>query len=140
MMQIYKYVQKALISGLMLALPLAALSDESKNHIVSKHGITAYTWNSNPTAKKVILTESVYTFNYGRDVTRTRLSSGSYQVHFSGLSCKRGQFVVNAYGGSEYKSCRIGSWTGEKNCDVSVYCFDAKGQHFDSQFNLLYID
>ena len=123
-----------------ILLPTAALSEESNHAVLSKHGIVAYTWNSNPTIENANLSTSQYTFNNGRAVSRTRLSTGTYQVKFDGLSCQRGQFIVNAYGGSDYKSCRIGSWSGKKDCEVSVYCFDAQGQHFDSQFNLLFID
>lgn len=108
--------------------------------LVGKNGIVAYTWNSNPSAKHAILSTSSYTFNYGRSVDRKRLSAGVYQVMFEGLSCNRGQFTVNAYGGTEFKTCRIGSWNGKQNCDVSVYCFNANGAPMDSQFNLLFID
>jgi len=108
--------------------------------LTSKNGITAYTWNSNPTSDKSILSSSSYTFNYGRAVTRSRESKGFYKVSFKGLNCNRGQFTVNAYGGTEFKSCRIGSWNGQQSCDVSVYCFDFKGKPLDSQFNLLFID
>jgi hypothetical protein len=124
----------------MLILPSAADAIQSNNHLSSKHGVTAYTWNSNPSAKNANLGKSRYTFNAGRPVTRNRTSVGVYQVKFEGLNCEGGQFTVNAYGGSEYKSCRIGSWNGEQNCEVSVYCFDAKGNHYDSQFNLIFID
>lgn len=135
----YKVV--LLLSMLLLSVPPQAVSAEnSQNHIASKHGIVAYTWNSNPSSKNSLLSTSLYTFNNGNAVTRTRESKGTYQVQFEGLSCNRGQFIVNAYGGSEYKSCRIGSWRGKKNCEVSVYCFNANGEHYDSQFNLLFID
>jgi len=121
-------------------VPSMAFSVESDNHVLSKHGVVAYTWNSNSSAETANLGTSAYTFNNGRSVTRTRPTTGVYSVKFEGLSCDRGQFVVNAYGGSEYKSCRIGSWNGKIDCEVSVYCFNAKGEHYDSQFNLLFID
>jgi len=116
-----------------------AFAKEFKS-LVGKNGIVAYTWNSSPGAKEAILSTSSYTFNYGRKVERIRTDKGVYQVHFDGLSCNRGQFTVNAYGGAEFKSCRIGSWSGKANCEVSVYCFDAKGDALDSQFNLLFVD
>jgi len=118
----------------------AIASDINSAPLISKHGITAYTWNSNPSSDKSILSSSSYTFNYGRAVTRSRESQGFYKVHFAGLNCNRGQFTVNAYGGTEFKTCRIGSWNGQQSCDVSVYCFDVKGKPLDSQFNLLFID
>jgi len=124
----------------LLLMPALGNSAEHDNHILSKHGVAAYTWNSNPSAENANLSRSRYTFNSGRQVTRKRSSEGVYQVEFSGLNCEGGQFIVNAYGGEEYKSCRIGSWNGDKNCVVSVYCFDAAGKHYDSQFNLMFID
>lgn len=117
-----------------------AAIDQSKNQIISKHGVVAYTWNSNPTAKSAVLSTSSYTFNNGKAVTRIRDSKGIYQVIFDGLNCNRGQFTVNAYGGTNFKMCRIGSWSGKSNCEVSVYCFNAQGSPLDSEFNLLFID
>jgi len=124
---------------LMLIMPVISVAKSDKP-LIGKNGIVAYTWNSSPGAKEAILSTSSYTFNYGRSVDRIRTSKGIYQVHFNGLSCNRGQFTVNAYGGTEFKSCRIGSWSGKNNCEVSVYCFDAKGEALDSQFNLLFVD
>jgi len=124
---------------LMLIMPVISVAKSDKP-LIGKNGIVAYTWNSSPDAKEAILSTSSYTFNYGRSVDRIRTSKGIYQVHFNGLSCNRGQFTVNAYGGTEFKSCRIGSWSGKNNCEVSVYCFDAKGEALDSQFNLLFVD
>lgn len=129
-----------IVFSVMIAAKAHAESDTTKNHIISKHGVTAYTWNSNPTAKHSVLSTSLYTFNNGNAVTREHNSKGVYQVLFENLACNRGQFTVNAYGGTEFKMCRIGSWSGDKNCEVSVYCFDAKGEPLDSQFNLLFID
>lgn len=117
-----------------------AANDQSKNHITSKHGVVAYTWNSNPTAKNAVLSTSSYTFNNGKAVDRKRDSKGIYHVTFDGLNCNRGQFTVNAYGGTDFKMCRIGSWSGKNNCEVSVYCFNAQGNPLDSEFNLLFID
>jgi len=122
------------------ALLTTATSAQAEQAIIGKNGVIAYTWNSNAEADFANLGKSRYTFNYDRPVSRKRLSSGVYQVNFDGLSCERGQFTVNAYGGAEFKSCRIGSWHGEQNCEVSVYCFDAKGQPYDSQFNLMFVD
>jgi len=123
-----------------LLAPSLANAIQANNHLTSKRGVTAYTWNSNPSAENANLGKSRYTFNSDRPVSRKRLSMGMYRVKFDGLNCGAGQFTVNAYGGQEYKSCRIGSWSGKENCEVSVYCFDAKGQHYDSQFNLIFID
>lgn len=128
-----------LLSAVFLLLPFSSIAKEYKS-MIGKHGVVAYTWNSSPDAEHAVLTTSSYTFNYGRAVNRQRLSAGVYQVNFDGLSCNRGQFTVNAYGGKNFKSCRIGSWSGNKNCEVSVYCFNAKGEAIDSQFNLLFID
>ena len=125
---------------LTIMLSSLTLANTQNNQVVSKHGVVAYTWNSNPSAKTSLLSTSLYTFNNGKSVTRTRQAAGMYQVQFEGLSCNRGQFIVNAYGGSKYKSCRIGSWRGKTDCEVSVYCYNAKGEHYDSQFNLLFID
>ena len=122
-----------------LLAPMVSVAKTEKP-LIGKNGIVAYTWNSSPGAKEATLSTSSYTFNYGRSVDRVRNSKGIYQVHFEGLSCNRGQFTVNAYGGTEFKSCRIGSWNGKHNCEVSVYCFDAKGDALDSQFNLLFVD
>ena len=124
---------------LMLVTPVIAAPNSDKP-LTGKNGIVAYTWNSSPSARQAILSTSSYTFNYGRSVDRVRSSKGIYQVHFKGLRCNRGQFTVNAYGGTAFKSCRIGSWSGKDNCEVSVYCFDAKGDALDSQFNLLFVD
>lgn len=117
-----------------------AANDQLKNQIISKHGVVAYTWNSNPAAKNAVLSTSSYTFNNGKAVARKRDSKGIYQVTFDGLNCNRGQFTVNAYGGTDFKMCRIGSWSGKNNCEVSVYCFNAQGNPLDSEFNLLFID
>jgi len=122
---------------LLLFLSFSSIAEQN---LVGKNGIVAYTWNSNTSAKSAVLTTSSYTFNYGRAVTRERLKTGVYQVNFEGLQCNRGQFTVNAYGGQEYKTCRIGSWNGKNSCEVSVYCFNANGIAIDSQFNLLFID
>jgi len=124
---------------LMLVTPVISAPNSDKP-LTGKNGIVAYTWNSSPSAKEAILSTSSYTFNYGRSVDRIRSSKGIYQVYFKGLRCNRGQFTVNAYGGTAFKSCRIGSWSGKDNCEVSVYCFDAKGDALDSQFNLLFVD
>ena len=124
---------------LILVMPEMSVAKADKP-LTGKNGIVAYTWNSSPGAKEAILSTNSYTFNYGRSVDRIRSSKGIYQVHFKGLSCNRGQFTVNAYGGTAFKSCRIGSWSGKDNCEVSVYCFDAKGDALDSQFNLLFVD
>jgi len=115
-------------------------SAEDYASMIGKNGVVAYTWNSNTSAKSAVLSTSSYTFNYGRAVTRERLRPGVYQVNFTGLQCNRGQFTVNAYGGEDFKTCRIGSWNGKQNCEVSVYCFNANGDALDSQFNLLFID
>jgi len=129
------------LSTLTVLLSAVTVASESNSSpVISKHGITAYTWNSNPSSDKSILSTSSYTFNYGRAVTRSRESKGFYKVNFAGLNCNRGQFTVNAYGGTEFKTCRIGSWNGQQSCDVSVYCFNIKGKPLDSQFNLLFID
>lgn len=133
-----------ILSVVFLLLLFAANSfagnEGSKNHITSKHGVIAYTWNSNPTAKSAVLSTSSYTFNNGKSVSRKRDSKGIYQVTFDGLNCNRGQFTVNAYGGTNFKMCRIGSWNGKQSCEVSVYCFNAQGSPLDSEFNLLFID
>jgi len=115
-------------------------ADNSNKHVLSKNGIVAYTWNANPSASTSTLSTSLYTFNNGHAVTRDRPSTGVYKVKFKQLACNRGQFIVNAYGGTEFKSCRIGAWNGKKDCEVSVYCFDLKGEPLDSQFNLLFVD
>lgn len=135
-----KYIKYFLPVYLTLVTPALVHSAESNKPIMSKHGVVAYTWNSNESIDKANLSTSRYTFNNGRPVTRTRTSFGVYKVEFKGLNCERGQFIVNAYGGEDYKSCRIGSWQGEKDCEVSVYCFNADGKHYDSQFNLVFID
>jgi len=137
---IAKLLPRSLSLLAILLSTTAVTNNVNSTPLISKHGITAYTWNSNPTSDKSILTSSSYTFNYGRAVTRSRESQGFYKVHFAGLNCNRGQFTVNAYGGTQYKTCRIGSWNGQQSCDVSVYCFDIKGKPLDSQFNLLFID
>jgi len=126
--------------SLLLISPATANAIESNNHLKSKHGVMAYTWNSNPSAENANLGKSRYTYNEDRAVSRKRTSAGIYQVKFEGLNCEAGQFSVNAYGGAEYKSCRIGSWSGKQSCEVSVYCFDASGKHYDSQFNLIFLD
>lgn len=129
-----------ILLSLYFVLLMPVTVSAANNPLIGKNGVVAYTWNSSPAAKEAILSTSSYTFNYGRSVDRTRTSKGIYQVHFNGLSCNRGQFTVNAYGGTDFKSCRIGSWSGKDNCEVSVYCFDAKGEALDSQFNLLFVD
>jgi len=135
------FILKVILGALLLLLlPQVSFSSEANNQIVSKNGIVAYTWNANPSAESSTLSTSLYTFNNGHSVTRNRASTGVYKVKFEGLTCNRGQFIVNAYGGTEFKSCRIGSWNGKENCEVSVYCFNAKGAPLDSQFNLLFID
>ena len=126
---------------ILIALNSASINaDTSNKNILSKNGIVAYTWNANPSASTSTLSTSLYTFNNGHSVTRDRPSTGVYKVKFMRLACNRGQFIVNAYGGTNYKSCRIGSWNGKKDCEVSVYCFNLKGEPLDSQFNLLFID
>lgn len=134
-----KLLFTSLLSFVFISTSYAA-DETTKNHITSKHGITAYTWNSNPTAKTAILSTSSYTFNRGNAVSRKRDAKGIYQVVFDGLNCNRGQFTVNAYGGTGFKMCRIGSWSGKESCEVSVYCFNAEGNPLDSEFNLLFID
>ena len=125
----------------LIALNSTTISaDNSSKPILSKNGIVAYTWNANPSASTSTLSTSLYTFNNGHSVTRDRPSTGVYKVKFKELACNRGQFIVNAYGGTNYKSCRIGSWNGKKDCEVSVYCFNLKGEPLDSQFNLLFVD
>ena len=138
-----KLVYQTLTFALFLLLYLLSsnsFAETRGTNIKSKNGITAYTWNSNPTAAQSILSTSSYTFNNGRPVSRMRYSPGIYQVRFDGLNCNRGQFTVNAYGGTDFKMCRIGSWSGKKNCEVSVYCFNSSGKPLDSEFNLLFID
>ena len=138
--KIYKSFISFAVLSILINSPFVAADEKGKKPLISKHGVVAYTWNSDPTGAKAILSTSSYTFNYGRSVTRTRPSKGMYEVKFDGLRCNRGQFTVNAYGGTEYKSCRIGSWRGKTDCVVSVYCFDKKGEHLDSKFNLLFVD
>jgi len=130
----------ALIIPIILASYSIGASAKDYSSMIGKNGVVAYTWNSNTSSKNAVLSTSSYTFNYGRAVTRERLKPGVYQVNFAGLQCNRGQFTVNAYGGEDFKTCRIGSWNGSQNCEVSVYCFNAKGDALDSQFNLLFID
>jgi hypothetical protein len=73
----------------------------------------------------------------------TRLSTGVYIVHFTGLQglgVNRGTVDVTV-GEAFVDQCKVGSWTqAATSVDVTVRCFDKFGSPQDAQFEAVYMD
>jgi hypothetical protein len=73
----------------------------------------------------------------------TRLSTGVYVVHFTGLEGMgvNGGTVYVTVGQSFVEQCKVGSWTqAASSVDVTVRCFTRDGTPQDAQFEAAYID
>jgi hypothetical protein len=71
-----------------------------------------------------------------------RNGTGSYTVRFSGLGSRlasNGGHAQVVHVGTGAGHCKIGSWGGSPDLDVSVVCFSRSGALVDTKFNLLFL-
>jgi hypothetical protein len=109
--------------------------------VTRNYGDLAFAYASQPTAANYA-PPAAQSWNPGGAINVSRTGVGLYTVTFTDLG-----ILIGAYGGHVQVSavgtssayCKIGSWGGSPNLDVSVRCFSSAGVAIDSKFNLLFL-